>query len=201
MAKLGRSFYLNDTATVARQLLGKLLVSEARGKRVSGIIVETEAYLGIDDRAAHSFGGRKTRRNEAMYALGGHAYVYFIYGMYFCFNAVTGQEGVPEAVLIRALEPVEGLDFMAAERFNTDYAKLSSRQKINLTNGPGKLCMALSIDRSLNGEDLCGDKLYIEDRPVSPEVCSGKRIGIDYAGEDRDLPLRFYIKNNRFVSK
>jgi DNA-3-methyladenine glycosylase len=201
MAKLDRSFYLNDTAQVARQLLGKLLVREEDGKRISGIIVETEAYLGLSDRAAHSFGGRKTRRNEAMYGQGGHAYVYFIYGMYFCLNAVTGPAGVPEAVLIRALEPVEGLDFMAAGRYNTEYAKLSSRQKANLVNGPGKLCIALAIDKSLNGEDLCGGRLYIEDRPGVPEVCVSKRIGIDYAGEDRDLPLRFYIKNNKYVSK
>lgn len=201
MAKLDRSFYLNDTAKVARQLLGKLLVREEDGKRISGIIVETEAYLGLSDRAAHSFGGRKTRRNEAMYGKGGYAYVYFIYGKYFCLNAVTGPADVPEAVLIRALEPVEGLDFMAAERYNTEYEKLSSRQRANLSNGPGKLCIALSIDRSLNGEDLCGGRLYIEDRPGTPAVCSGKRIGIDYAGEDRDLPLRFYINNNKYVSK
>jgi DNA-3-methyladenine glycosylase len=201
MAKLDRSFYLNDTAKVARQLLGKLLVREEDGKRISGIIVETEAYLGLSDRAAHSFGGRKTRRNEAMYGNGGYAYVYFIYGKYFCLNAVTGPAGVPEAVLIRALEPLEGLDFMAAQRYNTEYAKLSSCQRANLLNGPGKLCMALSIDKSLNGEDLCGGRLYIEDRPGTPAVCSGKRIGIDYAGEDRDLPLRFYIKNNKYVSK
>jgi DNA-3-methyladenine glycosylase len=201
MVKLDRSFYLKDTVTVARQLLGKLLVHEVDGKRMSGIIVETEAYLGTKDRAAHSFGGRRTPRNEAMYSLGGHAYVYFIYGMYYCFNVVTGHEGVPEAVLVRALEPVESLDFMAAARFKTDYAHLSSRQKINLSNGPGKLCMALNIDRSLNGEDLCGSRIYIEDRTETPEICSSKRIGIDYAGEDKDLPLRFYIQSNKYVSK
>lgn len=201
MVKLDRLFYLNDTGKVARMLLGKLLVHEYDGKRISGIIVETEAYLGLSDRAAHSFGGRKTRRNEVMYGPAGHAYVYFVYGMYFCLNAVTGPVGVPEAVLIRALEPMEGLDFMAGERYRTDYAKLNSRQKVNLANGPGKLCMALSIDRSLNGEDLCGGRLYIEDLPGATAVRSGKRIGIDYAGEDRDLPLRFYIENNKYVSK
>ena len=201
MVKLDRSFYLKDTVTVATQLLGKLLVHEMDGKMMSGIIVETEAYLGIEDRAAHSFGGRRTPRNEAMYSLGGHAYIYFIYGMYYCFNVVTGHKGVPEAVLVRALEPVEGLDFMAAARYKKDYASLSTRQRINLTNGPGKLCMALNIDRSLNGEDLCGRRIYIEDRTETPEICSSKRIGIDYAGEDRDLPLRFYIQSNKYVSK
>ena len=201
MGKLDRSFYLKDTVTVARQLLGKLLVHEVDGKRMSGIIVETEAYLGTEDRAAHSFGGRRTPRNEAMYSLGGHAYIYFIYGMYYCFNVVTGHKGVPEAVLVRALEPVEGLDFMAAARYKKDYASLSTRQRINLTNGPGKLCMALNIDRRLNGEDLCGRRIYIEDRTETPEICSSKRIGIDYAGEDRDLPLRFYIQSNKYVSK
>ena len=201
MVKLDRSFYLKDTVAVARQLLGKLLVHEVDGKRISGIIVETEAYLGTEDRAAHTFGGRRTLRNEAMYGPGGHAYIYFIYGMYYCFNVVTGHEGVPEAVLVRALEPVEGLDFMAAARYKKDYAPLSTRQSINLTNGPGKLCMALIIDRSLNGEDLCGSRVYIEDRNETPDICSSKRIGIDYAGDDRDLPLRFYIQNNKYVSK
>lgn len=201
MVKLDRSFYLKDTVTVARQLLGKLLVHEVDGKRISGVIVETEAYLGTEDRAAHSFGGRRTLRNEAMYNLGGHAYVYFIYGMYYCFNVVTGQEGVPEAVLLRALEPVEGLDFMAAARYKKNYATLSTRQKINLTNGPGKLCMALTIDRSLNGEDLCGSQIYIEDRNETLGICSSKRIGIDYAGDARDLLLRFYIQKNKYVSK
>ena len=201
MVKLDRSFYLKDTVTVATQLLGKLLVHEMDGKMMSGIIVETEAYLGTEDRAAHSFGGRRTPRNEAMYSLGGHAYIYFIYGMYYCFNVVTGHKGVPEAVLVRALEPVEGLDFMAAARYKKDYASLRTRQRINLTNGPGKLCMALNIDRSLNGEDLSGIRIYIEDRTETPEICSSKRIGIDYAGEDRDLPLRFYIQSNKYVSK
>jgi len=201
MAKLERSFYLRDTVTVARDLLGKALVHEVDGKRVSGIIVETEAYLGITDRAAHTYGGRRTARNEAMYGLGGHAYVYFIYGMYYCINAVAGQEGVPEAVLLRALEPAEGMEFMAEARYKTAYSRLSANQRKNLTNGPGKLCMALSIDRSMNGEDLCGSRLYIEDSGYAPEICTSRRIGIDYAGEDRDLPLRFYVKDKMFVSK
>ncbi len=201
MEKLERSFYLRDTVTVARNLLGKLLVHEIGGKRISGMIVETEAYLGIKDRAAHTYGGRRTARNEAMYGLGGHAYIYFIYGMYYCINAVAGAEGVPEAVLIRALEPFEGQDFMAEARYKAAYSSLSRSQKKNLTNGPGKLCMALSIDRSLNGEDLCGGILYIEDSAFAPEICTSKRIGIDYAGEDKNLPLRFYIKDNPYVSK
>jgi DNA-3-methyladenine glycosylase len=201
MAKLDRSFYLRDTVTVAKDLLGKVLVHEIDGKRVAGIIVETEAYLGITDRAAHTYGGRRTARNEAMYGLGGHAYVYFIYGMYYCINAVAGPAGVPEAALIRALEPAEGLDFMADARYKAGYSALSANQKRNLTNGPGKLCMALSIDRNLNGEDLCGNRLYIEDSSAVPEICTSKRIGVDYAGEDKDLPLRFFVKGSSYVSK
>jgi len=204
LSKLQRIFYLDDTETVAKRLLGKLLVHEIDGKRISGIIVETEAYLGLTDKAAHSYGGRKTQRTEAMFRLGGHAYVYLIYGMYNCFNVVTECEGVPEAVLIRALEPYEGLDAMALARYNMPYQALNKSQVRNLANGPGKLCRALSIDRSMNGEDLCGNRLYIEENPKISEpfnILTSKRIGVDYAEEARDFPLRFYIENSNYVSK
>ncbi|MHC1720503.1 MAG: DNA-3-methyladenine glycosylase [Clostridiaceae bacterium] len=200
MSKLQRIFYMEDTKIVAKMLLGKLLVHEIDGKRISGIIVETEAYLGVTDKAAHSFGGRKTIRTEPMYGLGGYAYIYFIYGLYNCFNVVTRSEGVPEAVLIRALEPCDGLDAMAEARYNKAYSELNKSQLKNLANGPGKLCMALSIDRNLNGEDLCGNKLYIEDNPniARPfKILTSKRIGVDYAEEARDFLLRFYIENNK----
>lgn len=204
MSKLERGFYMDDTENVAKQLLGKLLVHEKDGKRISGIIVETEAYLGVADKAAHSYKGRKTPRNAAMFGSGGYAYVYFIYGMYNCFNVVTKPEGVPEAVLIRALEPCEGLDAMASSRYNKSYQTLNKSQMRNLANGPGKLCIALSIDRNMNGEDLCGNRLYIEDSPQPSKpfnISAGKRIGVDYAEEAKDFPLRFYLENSRYVSK
>jgi DNA-3-methyladenine glycosylase len=195
--KLGREFYLREnTLKVAGELLGKLLVVAADdGKRVSGMIVETEAYLGVTDRAAHSYGGRRTARNEVMYGGGGQAYVYFIYGMYFQFNVVTGPADHPQAVLIRALEPVEGIDIMRARR-----GEMKDR---NLSSGPGKLCIAMGIDRGLNGEDLLAEKVWLEEyRKVPPkQVAVGKRIGIDYAGEDAEKPWRFWIRGNQHVSK
>ena len=195
--KLAREFYLREnTVKVARELLGKLLVVPAdNGKRVSGMIVETEAYLGVVDRAAHSYGGRRTARNEVMYGGGGHAYVYFVYGMYFQFNVVNGPANHPQAVLIRALEPVEGISIMRERR-----GEMKDR---NLTSGPGKLCIAMGIDRSLNGEDLLGEKVWLEEfKKITPkQITVGKRIGIDYAAEDAEKPWRFWIRENLFVSK
>lgn len=200
--KLDREFYSRDTLTVARELLGKVLVHNINGQKLRGIIVETEAYLGLRDKAAHSYGGRKTKRMESMYDLPGTAYVFFIYGMYYCFNIVTERIGVPEAVLIRGIEPIEGLDFMARNRFGVDYDNLTKRQKRNLTNGPGKLSMAFNIDKSLDGVDLCGDSLYLEHGDGREfNIVQTKRIGIDYAEEARDFPYRFYIQGNPYVSK
>lgn len=194
---LRRKFYARqDTAKIARELLGKLLVVPSESGRVSGMIVETEAYLGEIDRAAHSYGGRRTKRNEVMYGEAGFAYVFFVYGMYDQFNCVTGRPGTPHAILIRAVEPVEGIEIMHERR-------PKAKRLTDLTSGPGKLCMALGIDRSLNGEDLLGSTVFIEEYRTVPskEIASGKRIGIDYAGEDADLPLRFWIANNAFVSR
>ncbi len=200
--KLDREFYSRDTLTVARELLGKVLVHNINGQKLRGIIVETEAYLGLRDKAAHSYGGRKTKRVESMYDLPGTAYVFFIYGMYYCFNIVTERIGVPEAVLIRGIEPIEGLDFMARNRFGVDYDNLTKRQKRNLTNGPGKLSIAFNIDKSLDGVDLCGDSLYLEHGDGREfNIVQTKRIGIDYAEEARDFPYRFYIQGNPYVSK
>jgi len=195
--RLPRSFYIRkDTVTIARELLGKLLVVPvADERRVSGMIVETEAYLGIDDRAAHSFGGRRTQRNEVTYGVGGHAYVFFIYGMYHQLNVVTGPAERPHVVLIRAVEPIEGIELMRERR--------GRKRDRDLTSGPGKLCIALAIDRSFNAEDLKGDRIWIEENrsfDVS-EIAVGKRIGIDYAGDDAELPLRFWIRDNQFVSR
>jgi len=196
-AKLPREFYLRpDVLKVSRDLLGKLLVVRGpEGERVSGKIVEVEAYRGPEDRASHAFGGRRTKRTETMYRAGGVAYVYFVYGMYYQFNVVSGVEDTPHAILVRALEPVEGVELMRARRH--------SHPDHNLTNGPGKLCIAMGIDRALNGADLLGDRVWLEEfETISPRrVASGPRIGIDYAQEWIDKPWRFWSRDNRFVSR
>jgi DNA-3-methyladenine glycosylase len=197
MTKVARKFYLREnTIQVARELLGNLLVvPDEMGNRVSGMIVETESYCGINDKGAHSYGGRRTARNEVTYGIGGHVYVFFIYGMYFQLNLVTGPVDYPHVVLIRAVEPVEGIETMRARR--------GPMNDKNLTSGPGKLCIALSIDRTLNGADLAGDQIWVENyRSISDsEIAVGKRIGIDYAGEDAQKPWRFWVKGNEFVSR
>lgn len=189
-------FRSGDTPGIARSLLGKLLlVSAPSGERVSGVIVETEAYLGLADRAAHSYAGRRTARNEVTYAAGGHVYVFFVYGMYHQLNIVTGPEDHPHVVLIRALEPVEGIELMRSRR--------GQMKDTNLTSGPGKLCIALGIDRSFNGEELSGNKIWLEHFNNIPDdrIAVGRRIGIDYAGEDADRPLRYWLRGNSFVSR
>jgi len=196
--RLEREFYTRaDTLLVARELLGKLLVVPAAGgERVSGRVVETEAYLGAGDKASHAFGNRRTARTETMYAVGGTAYVYFVYGMHHQFNVVTGAEGSPHAVLVRALEPAEGLELMRLRRPVKDDRAL--------TSGPGKLCRALGIDRSFDGADLTGGRLWLEDdgaRVRPGEVASGPRVGVAYAGEDALRPWRFWNKGNPFVSR
>jgi DNA-3-methyladenine glycosylase len=194
---LAEKFYRRDTETVARELLGCVLVHETSGgKRVSGRIVETEAYLGLTDRAAHTFGDRRTPRTRSMYLEGGHAYVYFVYGMHFCFNVVTRTAEHPEAVLIRALDPLEGIELMHKRR--------KVKREVDLTNGPAKLRRALAIDRSHDGLSLVSSSLYIEKGPQVRESrmieCS-PRIGVAYAEDAADWPLRFSIKGNVFVSK
>lgn len=207
--KLPRKFYLRKaTIEIARDLLGKLLVvRNDNGERVSGMIVETEAYLGETDRAAHSFGGRRTARNEVTYGLGGHVYIFFIYGMYYQLNVVCGKVNTPHVVLIRAVEPVEGIETMRERRsvpraIATGAFRPAMPDK-NLTSGPGKLCIAMSTDRSLNGEDLLGETIWVEDhRSFEPsEITVGKRVGIDYAGEDAENPWRFWVRDSVFVSK
>lgn len=201
LQKLSRNFYGRDSVTVARDLLGKVLVHKTGSQTLRAIIVETEAYGGIPDKAAHSYGGKKTPRTKIMFGDPGFSYVYLIYGIYNCFNIVVAKEGDPQAVLIRALEPLEGLETMAINRYNKDYKKLSQKQIYGLTNGPGKLCMAMNIDRSLNGEDLSQDTLYLEARKEEEQkIVEAKRIGIDYAQEAKDYPWRFYLKDNPFVS-
>jgi len=197
MQKLLREFYTrSDTLQIARDLLGKtLVVPTEAGERVSGMIVETEAYCGIEDKAAHSYGNRRTKRTETMFTVGGTAYVTFVYGMYFQFNAVVGEVGVPHACLMRAVEPLEGIETMKTRR--------GQMKDSNLTSGPGKLCIAFDIEKSFNNQDLLGDKIWIEDagKLTSDEIVVGKRIGIDYAEEYVEKPWRFWVKNNRFVSR
>lgn len=200
--KLNREFYNRDTLVVAKELLGKVVVHEVDGIRTAGKIVEVEAYIGPIDKAAHSYNGRRTPRVEVMYGNPGFAYVYFIYGMHYCFNAVTREKGMPEAVLIRAVEPLEGKEEMSERRFKKSYDGLTKSQKKNLTNGPAKLCSALGIDKSLNRQDLCGDRLYIEEGSNEEfRIKSSKRIGIDYAEEAKDYLWRFYIENSEYVSR
>jgi DNA-3-methyladenine glycosylase len=203
LKKLSREFYLrDDTLQIAQDLIGKLLVVPTEsGERVSGMIVETEAYLGAIDKAAHSYNNRRTARNEITYAIGGHVYVFFIYGMYFQFNVVCGALDSPHVVLIRAVAPVEGIEIMRERRLRKNpESKMPDK---NLTSGPGKLCIALDINRRLNSEDLLGDKIWLEDYKnfSSGEIKIGKRIGIDYAEEFAEKPWRFWLKNNLFVSK
>lgn len=189
-----RAFFDRDTLTVARQLLGQRLVRLLEGRRLSGRIVEVEAYVGEADRACHAACGR-TARNAVMYGPPGYAYVYFIYGMHHCLNAVTGVEGFPAAVLIRALEPMEGLETMRRLRRH--------RPDRELANGPAKLCQALAVDRAFNGLDLCADgPLFIEAGPpvADHDVGTGPRVGV--RGDEAALtaPWRFFVRGNPFVS-
>ncbi|NLZ48291.1 MAG: DNA-3-methyladenine glycosylase [Clostridiales bacterium] len=204
MKKLERSFYSRDTLQVAEELLGKYLVRKINDKFLIGKIVEVEAYMGEQDKAAHSYGGRRTERNEVMYGEAGHIYVYFIYGMHYCFNVITEKVNVPRGVLIRALEPMDGMEIMALNRYKKSLEELTSREIRNLTNGPAKLCSALNITREHNGMDICKDDFYIgqdEKKRENFEIVKTTRINIDYAEEARFYPWRFYIKDNPYVSK
>lgn len=194
MGRLGQDFYRRSTLTVARELLGQTLVRVIDSERLSGLIVEVEAYIGEDDAACHAACGR-TPRNEVMYGPPGHAYVYFIYGMHHCLNVVTEEEGFPAAVLIRALEPLEGLEIMRRHR--------PGRPDGELTNGPAKLCQALAVERNFNGVDLCtGEALFIEGgrRVAQREIEASPRIGINADEVAMSVPWRFYLRGNDFVS-
>ena len=197
MKKLSREFYTrSDVLEVARDLLGKRLVVPNRsGARVAGIIVETEAYRGPEDKASHAYSGRRTRRTETMYGVGGTAYVYFVYGMYHQFNVVTNVKDMPHAILVRAVQPVEGLEIIRRRR--------SGRFEHELTSGPGRLCVALGIDRKLDKADLLGNRVWIEEGVTLPrrQIARGPRIGIDYAEEWVKKPWRFWIRDNPFVSR
>lgn len=196
--RLSKEFYNQDAVTLSKALLGKILVREIDGEKVLCRIVETEAYVGPEDKGCHAYGNKKTERTKTMFLEGGVAYIYIIYGMYNCLNIVATEKGKPEAVLIRAVEPLNNIEVLKR------YRNIKSDKIQDLTNGPGKLCKAINIDRSLNGYDLVnGNELYVVE-PESEEdfeIVESKRINIDYAEEYKDKLWRFYVKNNKFISK
>jgi DNA-3-methyladenine glycosylase len=189
MSQLSRAFFARDTLVVARELLGQRLVRVLDGVRLSGRIVEVEVYVGEGDQASHARFGR-TRRNAPMYGPPGHAYVYFIYGMHHCVNAVTEREGYPAAVLVRALEPLEGIEEMRVRRWPEPAEGPRNRSDRQLTSGPARLCQALDIDRRFDRADLCapGALLFLEE---------------DVRGDERALivPWRFYVRDSEYVSR
>lgn len=188
-----KSFYLQDGLTLAKKLIGKYLVRKLNGHELKGKIVETEAYMGINDKGSHTYGGKRTERTKILYAEGGLVYVYRIYGIYFCLNVVANHKSIPQAVFIRALEPIDEIATMKQNRNKTDLK--------NLTNGPSKLCQALKIDNTLYGYDLRkGGKLYLENGERIKNISSSPRINIDYAEEDKDNLWRFYETGNPYVS-
>ena len=192
---LNRDFYIKDGITLAKDLLGKILVKEIDGVLYKGRIVETETYMGAIDKACHAYNSRRTKRTEAMYREGGYSYIYLIYGMYNCFNVTASIKDNPEAVLIRALEPLDNKDIMLKIR------KVKSEKYI--ANGPGKLTKALGITSDDNNIDLTlGKNIWIEDDGYVPnKITETTRVGIDYAEEFKEKPWRFYISENNNVSK
>ena len=198
MCKLSYSFYQqDDVLSLAQQLLGKQLFTLLDGRLTGGTIVETEAYNGVTDKASHAYGGRFTPRTSTMYEQGGVSYVYLCYGIHHLFNVVTGAKNNPHAVLIRGIEPVDGLATMLERR---GMQKLAPR----ITAGPGALAKALGIDKNLNAKDLLGEEIWIEDKGIyinKTQIIASPRVGVDYAGDHALLPWRFYVKGNKFVSK
>jgi DNA-3-methyladenine glycosylase len=196
--KLPESFYQhNDVVGISRSLLGKYVFTHIDGELTGGYIVETEAYNGVVDKAAHSYGNKLTPRTKVMYMNGGVAYVYLCYGIHEMFNIVTSVEGNPQAILIRAIQPTDGLEIMQLRR-NMDVVKPS------ITSGPGSVAKALGISRNINGISLQSNTLWLEDRGMiiaEEDIAAVPRVGVDYAGEDALLPYRFFIKGNIYVSK
>lgn len=198
MEPLTADFYSRDTVSVARALLGKRLVRVLEdGTPLTCRITETEAYAGAEDRACHGFGYRRTPRTETLFARPGTVYIYLIYGMYHCLNLVTEREGEPCAVLIRGAEPDGNADIIANNRFGCKLSELTSRQRRDLLRGPGRLCLGLGLTRAQNGLDATQTRsgLYVCDGPAPSEIFSGKRIGVDYAGEAADFPWRFWTED------
>ncbi|WP_294375422.1 DNA-3-methyladenine glycosylase [uncultured Clostridium sp.] len=199
---LKKEFYRSGALELAKELLGKIIVRKVDGKILRGKIVETEAYIGAIDKASHAYNGRRTERTEPLFHEGGIAYVYFIYGLYHCFNVISGEKDKGEGVLIRAIEPLNEFDYISQKRFKKNFCELSNAKKKTLTNGPAKLCMAYSIDKSDNYKKLYEDgDFYIEDSDEKNfDIVETTRIGIDYAEEAVEFPWRFYIKDNSYIS-
>ena len=195
--RLKQEFYQKDAVQAARDLLGKIIVRKYDGKIIKVKIVETEAYCGAEDKASHAHNNKKTKRTAPMFKKGGHAYIYLIYGMYYCLNVVTAAENNPHAVLIRGVEPLKGLKYIKENR------QIKSSRSKDLTNGPGKLSQALKIDKSFDGCNLVeNNSLYLTDGGTEDfEIESSPRVNIDYAEEYKDKKWRFLIKNNKYVSK
>jgi len=199
MSKLSADFYKRDNVQlISRELLGKVLCTNFHGKLTSGIIVETEAYAGGTDKASHAYGGRRTKRTETMYSSGGTAYVYLCYGIHHLFNVITNVEGVPHAVLIRAVQPLDGIDIMLRRR---NLKNISNR----LTAGPGILSQAMGISVHISGQSLLDKQIWIENRennnPLKDfKIISSPRVGVQYAGKDASNPWRFQVENSPWVS-
>ena len=197
--RLPKSFYLDDdVVSRARALLGCRLWTRINGEVTAGVIVETEAYDGLTDRASHAYGGKRTQRTEVFYRAGGIAYTYLCYGIHTLFNVITGPEQIPQAVLIRAVAPCEGLDTILSRRKQTKIQR-------NTAGGPGLVSQALGITTSLNGTDLGGNTVWLtegsrEEKPTESDILASPRIGIDYAGVDALLPWRFRIRDSAFTS-
>ncbi|BAK99321.1 putative 3-methyladenine DNA glycosylase [Oscillibacter valericigenes Sjm18-20] len=205
MASLPRKYYLGDTVEIARSLLGKTLVRVYGGQPLVCRITETEAYVGRCDKACHAYGYHRTARNAVMFGPPGHAYIYFIYGMYHCLNLVTEPDGEPSAVLIRGLECLSGGEVIRRLRFGEKGGgKLTAYQRKNFLNGPGKLCKGLLLTTAENGLDLTGDVLFLCESPADlglprppakrEHICAGPRVGVDYAEEAKDFPWRFWLE-------
>ncbi len=196
--KLPFSYYQNqDVLFLAKDLLGKVLFTKVNGEVTAGIIVETEAYFGVLDKASHAFGGRRTNRTEPMYNEGGIAYVYLCYGIHHLFNIVSSVKDEPHAVLVRAIEPLTGKEIMEARR------KMPS-SKAAISSGPGSVAKALGIDHAFNRKELTGEEIWIEDHGIrynAEEIAATPRVGVAYAGEDTFLPWRFFVRGNKYVSK
>jgi DNA-3-methyladenine glycosylase len=196
--KLAESYYhTDDVVALSKDLIGKYLFTCIDGETAGGYIVETEAYKGIIDKASHAFGNRQTPRTKTMFMQGGIAYVYLCYGIHEMFNIVTSAEGQPHAILIRAINPTEGIDIMLPRR---NMAAL----KPNITSGPGSVAKALGISRNINAISLQSDTIWIEDRGLTfpaESIAAVPRVGVSYAGEDALLLYRFYVKGNPYVSK
>jgi DNA-3-methyladenine glycosylase len=195
--KLPRAFYLHDTVTVARALLGCVFWRRLGRELLAARLVEVEAYLGANDSASHARRGLRSPRNESMYLEGGHAYVYFTYGMHWCVNVVTQESDIAEAVLLRAAEPLRGIETMRGRR-------PKAKRDRDLMNGPGKLCSALAIDKSIDGAPLDGKTLWLAPRDTEireEDIAVSRRIGVENSGESAEWPLRFYLRGNVYVGR